>query len=31
MEEDNGRGNDFLVVEGERVSNENQKGEVNKI
>jgi hypothetical protein len=31
MEVDNGRWNNFLVVEGERVSNENQKGEVNKI
>ena len=32
MEVDNGRGSGFfLVVEGEKVSNENQKGEVNKI
>jgi hypothetical protein len=31
MEVDNERINIFLIVEGERVSNENQKGEVNKI
>jgi hypothetical protein len=30
MEVDHRRGNG-LVIEGERVSNENQKGEVNKI